>query len=192
MPLVVKVDHFEAQFLADKLVQIADRLAANLRCRNEAAHAEVNQHAAFDDLRDRGFDNFVVVVRFNNLLPRFERACTPFGEKERSVLIIDAMNHHLKGVVHLKGARIDCEREFAEGENAFRFAADVDEQLVLILGDNQSVKDLSFIEDFQRFFVEALLQRELVFFFFLVRRSDIRSRDLFGPSYPLIFTITAE
>ena len=63
MPLVVEIDHLEAQVLADEFVEIADGLAANLRGRHEAAHAEVDEHAALDDLRDRRFDDFVVLVR---------------------------------------------------------------------------------------------------------------------------------
>ena len=60
MTLVIEIDHLEAQLLADEFVEIADRLTANLRCRNESAHAEIDEHAALDDLRDGRFDHFIV------------------------------------------------------------------------------------------------------------------------------------
>ena len=60
MTLVIEIDDLEPQLLPDELVEIADRLATNLRRRHEAAHTEIDEHAAFDDLRDGGFDHFVV------------------------------------------------------------------------------------------------------------------------------------
>src|SRR6202041_3934001 len=50
MALVVEVDDLEPQFLPDQFVEIADRLTANLRCRHETAHAEVDENAALDAL----------------------------------------------------------------------------------------------------------------------------------------------
>src|SRR5579884_1038998 len=74
MALVIEIDDFEPEFFADEFVEIADRLTANLRRRNEAAHAQIDQYAAFDDLRDRRFDHFVAIVRFDHFLPSLERA----------------------------------------------------------------------------------------------------------------------
>ena len=41
----------------------------------------------------------------------------------------------------------------------------VDEQLVLVFGNDDADEHLTFIEDFKALFVHALLERELVFFF---------------------------
>ena len=120
------------RLLSDEFVEIADRLAADLRSRNEAAHAQIDEHAAFDDLRDGRFDHFVAFVRFDDLLPRLERARAALGEEERAVHVVDAMDHHFERVADLEFFGIDGEREFAERKNAFGFAADVDEQFVLI------------------------------------------------------------
>jgi hypothetical protein len=67
------------------------------------------------------------------------------------------MDHDLERVAYFQFSGVDREREFAERQNAFGFAADVDEELVLILRDDQAAEDLSLIEDLERFFVEALL-----------------------------------
>jgi hypothetical protein len=98
MPLVIEVDHFEPQLLADEFVEVADRLAADLRCRHEAAHAEVDEDAALDDLRDRRFDHFVVVVRFDDLFPGLERAGAALAQIELTVLIVDPVDHDFERV----------------------------------------------------------------------------------------------
>ncbi len=102
MALVIEIDHLETQMLPDEFVEIADRLAADLRCRHEAAHSEVDQNAAFDDLRDGRFDHFVAIVCLDDLLPRLERAGATLGEKERSVELVDAVDHHFDGVADSK------------------------------------------------------------------------------------------
>ncbi len=181
MTLVIEIDHLQAQALSDQLVEIADGLTANLRCGNESAHAEIDEYAAFDDLRDRCFDHFVLLVRFNDFLPRLERACAPFGEKQLAI-IIDAMNHHFELVADLERLRIDRETQLAERKRAFRLASDVDQQFFLILGDDDAGQDLTLVEDFQALFVEPLLEGELVFFSYRrFRRSDFSCRDLFVP-----------
>jgi hypothetical protein len=81
MAFVIEVDHFETQTFADQFVEVADGLTTDLRCGDEAAHAEVDQNAAFDDLRDRGFDHFVVVVRGDDFFPRLECARAAFAQE---------------------------------------------------------------------------------------------------------------
>ena len=148
MPFVIEIDDFQTQMLPDEFFEIADRLPANLRCGNETTHAEIDEHAAFDDLRDGRFDHFVVVVRSDDFLPRFERARAPFGEKQRAVHLVDAMDHHFERVADFQRFGIDREREFAERQDAFGFTADVDEQFVFIFLNDEAVEYLAFVEDF--------------------------------------------
>jgi hypothetical protein len=85
------------------------------------------------------------------------------------------VDHHFEGVADLELLRLDRERQLAEREDAFGLAADVDEQLVLVLGDDDAGEDLALVEDFQGLFVQALLECELVFFFVVCVRSRSRS-----------------
>ncbi|HEX3550354.1 MAG TPA: hypothetical protein VHT53_08265 [Candidatus Elarobacter sp.] len=80
------------------------------------------------------------------------------------------MDHDFQGIADLELFRLDRERELAEGQDALGLAADVDEQLVLILGDDDACENLTLVEDFQGLFVQALLECELVFFFVGGRR----------------------
>src|SRR6202163_2208866 len=165
MALVVEVDDLEPQLLADELVEVADGLAADLRRRDEPAHAEVDENAALDDLRDGRFDHFVVVVGLDDLLPGLQGAGAAFAQIELAVLVVDPVDHDFQGVADLELLGFDRERELAERQDALGLAADVDEQFVLVLGDDDAGEHLALVEDFQGLFVEALLERELVFDF---------------------------
>ena len=46
MALMIEIDHFETQMLSDELVEISDGLPADLRGRNESAHAQIDEYAA--------------------------------------------------------------------------------------------------------------------------------------------------
>jgi hypothetical protein len=108
MTLVIEIDHFQTEMLTDELVQISDGLPPDLRSRNESAHAEIDEYSALDDLRNGRFDHFVALVRFDDFLPRLERARAPLGEKERPVHFVDAMDHDFDGIADLQELWIDC------------------------------------------------------------------------------------
>jgi len=93
--------------LSDELVEIADGLTTDLRCGNETAHSQIDEHTAFDDLRDRSFDDLIAFMSLDNFLPRLERARTALGEKERSIELVDAMNHHFDGIADAQQLWID-------------------------------------------------------------------------------------
>jgi len=112
---VVEVDDLEPQFLPDEFVEIADRLTANLRCRNETAHAEVDENAALDDLRDGRFDHFIVVVCLDDFFPRLECAGPAFAQIELAIVLIDPMDHHFEFIADAEFFRLDDERKLAEG-----------------------------------------------------------------------------
>jgi len=83
------------------------------------------------------------------------------------------VDHDFQGVADLQFFWLDRERELAERQNTLGLAADVDEKLVLILRDDDAGENLTFIEDLEALFVQALLERELIFFFVdRRRRSD--------------------
>src|SRR5487761_2528163 len=144
MAFVIEIDDFKTKTLIDQFVEISDWLTTNLRCRHKAAHTEINEDAAFDDLRYRCFDHLIVFMRFNDFLPRLERSRATFGEKERTVEFIDAMHHDFESVADFEELWFYCQREFAERQNAFRFTADIDEQFVLVFLNDDAVKNLAF------------------------------------------------
>ena len=145
--------------LTDQLVEVSDGLTTDLRRRDEAPHPQIDQDAAFDHLRDRRFDDLVAIVRLDDFLPRFKRTGAALGKKERSVHLVDAVNHHFDGIANLEQLGIDGEGQLAEGKYAFGLSADVDEYLILVPLDDRSGENLSLVENLERFFVKALLER---------------------------------
>ena len=184
MPLVIEVDDLEPQLLPDELVEVADGLTADLRGGDEPAHPEIDEDAALHDLRDRCFDHFVVLVRFDHLFPGLQRACAALAEIELAVLLVDPMDHHLELIADAQFLRFDRERELAERQDALGLAADVNEQFVLIFCDDDAGEDLAFVENLEALFVEALLECELILFFGWCRRLR---RDSGGNSFVLPF-----
>jgi hypothetical protein len=75
------------------------------------------------------------------------------------------VDHDFQGIADLQLLGFDRQRQFAEGQDALGFAADVDEEFVLVLGDDDAREDLALVENLEALFVEALFERELVFFF---------------------------
>jgi hypothetical protein len=82
------------------------------------------------------------------------------------------VNHDFERIADFEILRLDRERKLAEAQEAFRLPADIDEELVLIFGDDDAGEDLALVENLERFFVQALLERQLVFFF--SNGSDVR------------------
>jgi len=69
----------------------------------------------------------VALVRFDDFLPRLERARPALRQEQRSVHLVDAMNHDFERVADFEEFRVDGEREFAERKDAFGFSADVNQ-----------------------------------------------------------------
>ncbi|MBV9719103.1 MAG: hypothetical protein JOZ77_07270 [Candidatus Eremiobacteraeota bacterium] len=69
------------------------------------------------------------------------------------------MDHDFERVADAQEFRVDGERQLAERQHAFGLAPDVDEHFVFVFLDDRSGQYLTFIENFERFFVEALLER---------------------------------
>jgi hypothetical protein len=72
------------------------------------------------------------------------------------------MDEHLERIANLEIGDAHTRRQFAPGHDAFGFAADVDEQLVMRLRDDDAREHLTFVEGSQTRFVELLFERELV------------------------------
>jgi len=87
------------------------------------------------------------------------------------------MDHDFQRVADFEFFGLDGEREFPEGKRPLGFAADVDEQFVLILRDDDAGQDLPLVENLEALFVEALFERELVFFFVERRFGRERGSD---------------
>ena len=65
----VQLDHLAAQLLAEELVEILDAADVDERRRQEAAHAEVEDETALDDLDHRSVDGLAALGGALDVLP---------------------------------------------------------------------------------------------------------------------------
>ena len=149
VPRAVQLDHLAAELLAEELVEVLHAADVDQRRRQEAAHAEVEDQAALDDLDHAAVDRLARLGGALDVLPgeleprallRQDQA--PFGvllrEHERVDLVAE---RHLVGRVHRA-----ADRELGDRDDALRLVADVDEDLVLVDAHDRAVDDLALVD----------------------------------------------
>ena len=80
----VELDHLAAELLAEELVEILDAADVHERRRQEAAHAEVEDQAALDDLDHLAGDGLAALGSRLDRLPRDLEARALLGEDQPS------------------------------------------------------------------------------------------------------------
>ena len=91
----VELDHLGAKLLAEELVEILDAADVDERCGQEAAHAEVEDQAALDDLDHAAGDGLALLVRLLDRLPGDLEARALLREDEPAVGVL--LGHHERG-----------------------------------------------------------------------------------------------
>ena len=145
----VELDHLAAELLAEELVEILDAADVDERRRQEAAHAEVEDQAALDDLDHAAVDRLAGLGGALDVLP---------GELEAGALLRE--DQPPLGVLLREHERVDlvaerdlvggvdraADRELGDRDDALRLVADVDEHLVLVDAHDRAVHDLALVD----------------------------------------------
>ena len=145
----VELDHLAAELLAEELVEVLHAADVDERRRQEAAHAEVEDQAALDDLDHAAVDRLARLGGALDGLPRELEARAllredqpPFGvllrEHERVDLVAE---RDLVG-----GVDRAADRQLGDRDDALRLVADVDENLVLVDAHDRAVHDLALVD----------------------------------------------
>jgi hypothetical protein len=145
----VELDHLALERLAHELVEILDAADVDQRGGQEAAHAEVEDEAALDDLDHAALDRFARLGGSLDAAPRLLEARPLLGEDQPSlgVLLGEDQGVDVLAELDLLG-RIDrlADRELVGGNDALRLVADVDQDLVLVDPDDLAVDDVALLE----------------------------------------------
>src|SRR5690349_10909294 len=149
VPRAVELDHLRAQLLAEKLVEVLDTADVDQRGRQEAAHPEVEDQAALDDLDHLAVDRLLGLGRALDRLPGHLEARTLLGEDQPALGVLLRQHERvdlvaerdLVGRVHRAP-----DRELGDRDHALRLVADVDEHLVLVDPDDRAVDDLPLVD----------------------------------------------
>ena len=84
----VQLDHLALDLLAEELVEVLDAADVDQRCRQEAAHAEVDDQAALDDLDHVALDGLAGLGGGLDPAPGLLEAGALLGEDQAAVLVL--------------------------------------------------------------------------------------------------------
>ena len=131
----VELDHAAAQRLAEELVQILHAADVDERGGQEAAHAQVDDEAALDDLDDEALDGLAALGGFLDAAPRLLEARALLGEDQATLVVLLGEDERVDLVAErdlLGGVDVAADRQLGERDDALRLVPDVDEDLVAI------------------------------------------------------------
>src|SRR3954471_16096290 len=145
----VELDDLALERLALELVQVVDAPDVDERRRQEAAHAQVQDQPALDDLDHDPLDRLARFGGRLDLAPGLLEAGPLLGEQQAPLLIL--LGEHERVDLFAEGdlvSRVDraADRELVRGDDALRLVADVDQDLVLVDADDLAADDVALLE----------------------------------------------
>ena len=149
VPTAVELDDLAAKLAPEEVLEVLDPADVDERGRQEAAHAEVEDQAALDDLDHGAVDGLAALGGVLDALPGHLEAGallrqdqTPFGVLLRHDERVDLVAE-LDLVVGVDRA---TDRQLGHGDDALGLVADVDQDLVLVDPDDRAPHDLSLVD----------------------------------------------
>ena len=120
---------------AHELVEVLDAADVDQRRRQEAAHAEVEDQAALDDLDHLALDRLARLGSLLDPLPGDLEAGPLLGEHEAPFGVLLGHDERVDLVADadlVRRVHRAPDRQLGDGDHAFRLVADVDQDLVLV------------------------------------------------------------
>src|SRR5271154_4517224 len=145
----VELDHLGLDLRAHVFIEVGHAPDVHERRRQEAAHAEVDDQSALDDLDDRALDRLAGLGRRFDAPPRLLEAGALLGHDQAAVLILlghDDRVDLLAEVDLLVGIDRLADRQLVGGNDALGLVADVDEDLVLVDSHDVAGDDLALLD----------------------------------------------
>src|SRR5580700_4414322 len=145
----VELDHLRLYLRPQVLVEVGHAADVHQRRGQEAAHTEVDDQAALDDLDDRALNGLAGLRRGFDATPGFLEARALLGHDQASVLILLGHDDRidLLAEMHLvMGVDRLADRQLVRGDDALGLVADVDQHLVLVDADDVSGDYLSLLD----------------------------------------------
>ena len=145
----VELDHLALDLLAHELVEVLDAADVDQRGGQEAAHAEVDDQAALDDLDDRALDGLAGLGGGLDAAPRLLEAGALLGQDQAAVLVLLGEDERVDLLAELDlVGRVDrlADRELVGEDDPLALVADVDEDLVLVDAHDLAGDDVALLE----------------------------------------------
>src|SRR5208282_5323085 len=131
--------------LADELIEVADGPQIDLGAGQERLHAAADgdRQAALHPLADGAFDELVALARGGDLIPHLHLVCLLLGKHDQAVVVLAALDVDVHLVAGLDLGLALRVGELAQGDDALALAADVDDDVVALHGDDRAFDDLA-------------------------------------------------
>ena len=149
----VELDDLALDLRAHVLVEVRDAADVDERGGQEAAHPEVDDEPALDDLDDRALDGLAGLGRRLDAPPRLLEAGALLGHDQAAVLILLREDERVDLLAHLDLVmRVDglANRKLVGGDDPLALVADVDEDFVVVDPDDDAGDDLALLEGVER------------------------------------------
>ena len=138
---------------AHVLVEVRHAADVDQRRGQEAAHAEVDDQAALDDLDDGTLDRLAGLGGGLDAAPRLLEASALLGQDQTAVLVLLGEDQRVDLLAErdlVAGIDRLADRELVGGDDAFRLVADVDEDLVVVDAHDVAGDDIALREGVNR------------------------------------------
>ena len=149
----VELDHLALDRLAHVLVEIGHAADVDQRRGQEAAHAEVDDQPALDDLDHGALDGLAGLGGGLDPAPGLLEAGALLGQDQPAVLVLLGEDQRVDLLAELDlVAGVDrlADRQLAGGDDPLGLVADVDEHLVVVDPDDVAGDDIPLREGMQR------------------------------------------
>ena len=145
----VELDHLALERLAHELVEVVDAADVDQRGGQEAAHPEVEDQAALDDLDDAALDRLAGLGGGLDPAPCLLEAGALLGEDQTALGVLLGEDQGVDLLAErdlVRGIDRPADRELVGGDDALRLVADVDQDLVLVDPHDLAVDDVALLE----------------------------------------------
>ncbi len=145
----VELDHLRLDLRAHVLVEVRHAPDVDERGGQEAAHAEVDDQPALDDLDHGALDRLAGLGRRFDAPPRLLEAGALLGHDQAAVLVLLGQDDRvdlLAEVDLVVGIDGLADRQLVRRDDALGLVADVDEDLVLVDPDDVTGDDLALLD----------------------------------------------
>ena len=145
----VQLDDFALERLTHELVEVVDAADVDQRGGQEAAHPEVEDEAALDDLDDAAFDRFARIGGDLDAAPGFLEAGALLGEDQAALGVLLGEDQGVDLLAQLDlFAGVDrlADRKLVGGNDPLGLVADVDQNLVFVDPDDLALDDVALLE----------------------------------------------
>src|SRR4051794_14865451 len=145
----VQLDDLALDLRAEELVEVLHAPDVHERRRQEAAHAEVDDQAALNDLDDGALDGLAGLGGGLDAAPRLLEAGALLRQDQAAVLVLLGEDESVDLLAQLdlvEGVGRLPDRQLAREDDALGLVADVDEHLVLVDADHVAADHVALLE----------------------------------------------